>query len=351
VSHGYRQAILVRIFPLRVVARCVLVGVLACLWALPAAAQQRAIAEKLFGEAAELMDAGDFEGACPKLEESQRLDPAGGTVFLLGHCYEGMGKTASAWQQFKSAISWARRDNRPEREEMAAQRVKVLEPQLSRLAVDVAPEVAQIKGLKIEIDGAELGKGLWGTQLPADPGPHVIAASAPSYQRAEQTVDLGDKADLKLVTIPMLRPSDDAVSMDEGGAGEAEPADRGEAADDGQGQRVLSYVIGGVGVLSLGVGTVFGLQALSKRSEAEERCPESPCADPVGVDANDDAKVFANVSNIGIGVGVVALGVATYLFLTAPSAPPQTALRARRAVDVDPILGPNGGGMVLRGAF
>jgi hypothetical protein len=332
--------------------RCVLVGALVCGWALPAAAQQRAIAEKLFGEAAELMDAGDFEGACPKLEESQRLDPAGGTVLLLAHCYDGMGRTASAWQQFKSAISWARRDNRSEREEAAVHRVKELEPQLSRIAIDVPPDVARIEGLKVELDGAEFGKALWGTQIPVDPGTHVVAATAPGRERFEQTFELGKNADLQMVTVPSL-----AQSATGGAAGADETApgavEKDDAASDGSDQRLIAYVVGGAGVVALGVGTVFGLQALSKRSDAEDRCGTTgTCSDPVGVEANDDAKLFANVANIGFGVGVVALGVATYLFLTAPDSPPEAALRSGdRGFRIDPVLGDRSGGMVVRGAF
>jgi serine/threonine-protein kinase len=325
-------------------------------WSGPAVAQQRAAAEKLFSEAAELMDAGEFEAACPKLEESQRLDPAGGTVLLLAHCYENSGRTASAWEQFKSAISWAQRDGRPEREELAREHADNLEAKLSRLALDVPPDVEKLPGLQISVDGAEFGRALWSTPLPLDPGPHVVTATADGHTQVQLDVSLGKNGDLKVVTIPMLERGGGAAAaptpVAETPATQSPEADRPAAApgDSGDTQRLVAYVVGGVGIVSVGGGALFGIMALNKRSDAEKLCPTSPCAEAAaGVEANDTAYTFANLSNVGIGVGVVALGVATYLLLTAPDKP-QTA-RFDPGFRVDPLVSKQGGGLSVGGTF
>jgi len=62
--------------------------------------QRAAAAEALFQEGRALLMAGKAEQACPKLEDSQRLDPATGTLMALALCHEQEGKLASAWAAF-----------------------------------------------------------------------------------------------------------------------------------------------------------------------------------------------------------------------------------------------------------
>src|SRR6476661_10803784 len=65
-------------------------------------------AEALFGEGRRLMSAGRYAEACPKLEASLKLDSGVGTMLNLAECYEKNGQTASAWTEFREAVSAAR---------------------------------------------------------------------------------------------------------------------------------------------------------------------------------------------------------------------------------------------------
>src|SRR5262245_53123818 len=71
-------------------------------WTAPTPAEV-AVAEALFRQGKDLLAAGKTSEACPKLAESQRIDPAGGTLIALALCYEADGKTASAWVVFGEA--------------------------------------------------------------------------------------------------------------------------------------------------------------------------------------------------------------------------------------------------------
>ena len=64
-------------------------------WAQPSAAD-KATAEALFDAALDLMRKGRNEEACPRLEQSHRIDPGIGTLLYLAECYEKTGRTASA---------------------------------------------------------------------------------------------------------------------------------------------------------------------------------------------------------------------------------------------------------------
>src|SRR4051794_15794728 len=59
-----------------------------------------AAAEVLFSDGKRLVQERNFAAACPKFEESQKLDPGLGTLYRLADCYEHVGRTASAWAAF-----------------------------------------------------------------------------------------------------------------------------------------------------------------------------------------------------------------------------------------------------------
>src|SRR5262249_46236771 len=58
--------------------------------------EQAAMAEKLFDEARQLMLGHTYDEACAKFAESERLDPAAGTLLNLAVCHEAQGRTATA---------------------------------------------------------------------------------------------------------------------------------------------------------------------------------------------------------------------------------------------------------------
>lgn len=90
-------------------------------------ADDQALATVLFDKGRQLISEGQVSQACPAFEESERLDPSGGTILNLALCHELEGRLARAWSEFNEAVMFARKDGRRDREVAATDRARALE--------------------------------------------------------------------------------------------------------------------------------------------------------------------------------------------------------------------------------
>ncbi len=271
-----------------------------------ARAGDTAIAESLFREGKALMKAGDYGKACPKLAESQRLDPASGTMLAVALCHEKEGKVATAWAEYLEADAMARRKGQTARSEAAQKRAAALEPLLAKLEIVVDDALRALPGLQIRLDGVVVESAVWGSAVPVDPGKREIEARAEGKKPWQGTVAITKPAEQASITIG---PLDDLPP--EPPQQPALPPPVAES-EDSTALWVAGGVIGGLGVVALGVGTFFGVRALDQIGEAQDRCPGDRCTDPEAVDLNDSGALSADLSTgllIG-GGGATAAGVA-----------------------------------------
>ncbi|HKO47421.1 MAG TPA: hypothetical protein VJV79_06845 [Polyangiaceae bacterium] len=326
-----------------------------------AGAAQKAAAESLFDDGLKAMKSGRFNEACPKLEESERIDPAIGTLLYLGECYEKSGRTASAWATFREAASAAQAQGETERTRVAASRADRLQASLSKLTLKVVPETAQHATLRVTRDNVPLAKALFGVAIPVDPGKYRIVASADGYQNYEAEIEVLANGDSKTLEIPALAVSTTPAAAGLGAAPIAAntnapatssvPAASSEPSPTpagSNGLRTAAYVTGALGVVSLGIGSYFGVKAISKNNEAEDHCTGNVCSDPEGESLTNDAQSAAVVSNITIGVGAAAVvaGVVLYL-MSAPKEKTESSARLK----VHPLVSHNLAGIGLGGTF
>jgi hypothetical protein len=283
------------------------------------------------------MKASRFGEACPKLEESQRLERATGTQFKLADCYEQTGKTASAWANFLEVAASARRAGQAEREGIAKARADALTPKLTKLLIQVGGEATP--GLDVTRDGKPVGRGLWGTPVPVDPGIYVIRATAPGRDPWEKKADAQGAGWTVTVTVPALFPKGEgpAEPAPEGGVTRSPPAQGGEGLGT---QRIVGISLAGAGVVGIGIGVAFGVIAMSKNDEALENCRTPELCTQKGLDLTASAEGAATASTIGFIAGTAALAGGAVLFFTAKKAAPAAA-RLR--------IGP--GGASLSGRF
>jgi serine/threonine-protein kinase len=285
----------------------------------PALAQrsagEKAAAEALFDEGLELLRAEKLQEACNRFEKSQNIDPAVGTLLYLAECYERTGRTASAWATFREAASSASASGQAERARVGAERAQKLEPRLSRWVVDVGSN-AELSGLRVERDGEPIAAALFGEPLPIDPGEHTVSVSAPGYKAWSATLSVpAEKSEQKL-QVPALEPEPSAPVA----APPAQPVEPAPVRDVTRPEArsrdyTWSWVTGGIGLVGIGAGVVFGLHAADLDAEAKDGCDGTRCFDPDGAKANKDARSSALIANIGYGVGVAGLGTALILAL------------------------------------
>lgn len=328
-----------------------------------ASAAQKAAAESLFDDGLKAMKSGHFAEACPKLEESERIDPGIGTLLYLGECYEKTGRTASAWATFREAASAAQAQGESDRTRVASTRADRLQPNLSKLTIRVAPETAQLGNLRVTRDNAVVANALLGIAIPVDPGKYRVVVSADGYQSFEADVEVAANGDSKSVEVPALKPATTAAPA-AAAAGLTATASVPAATDTSpsapprnpeppapsspsNGLRTAAYVTGALGVVGLGIGSYFGIRAISKNSDAESHCPRgNVCDDAQGASLTTDAKHAAVASNIAMAAGAALVVGGVVLFL---SSKPTSEASAR--VELHPLVGRDLAGIGLGGAF
>jgi hypothetical protein len=276
------------------------------------APDERTLARSLFEEGRGLAKNGRFTEACPKLEESQRLDPGIGTLFNLADCLEHEGRTASAWSAFSETADLAHRRDQQEREVLARERAAALLPQLAKIRLHL--DGIMPAGLTLTFDKKALSAAVIDTDLPVDPGVHEIVASAHGKAPAKATVTARAGA-VEQLTLPPLA---DLPAEGPATAAEAPVAKPTEPERARPWQRPASYVAGGLAAVGLGVGAFFGLKANSQWSDAKASCTGSRC-DTAGYAGWSDARSSATTSTVSFAVGGVLAAAAIVLFVTAPS--------------------------------
>jgi hypothetical protein len=310
-------------------------------------AERKAAAEALFDEGRRLVETGDLSAACTKFEQSEALDSAPGTLLNLADCYERAGRLASAWATFKRAAAAARTRAQVEREGFARERAAALEPRLSRLTIDV-PTAARVAGLTITRDEAPVLEALWGQAVPVDGGTLVVRVSAPGRVAWEQQVVLSTERAAASITVPVL-PEVGAATSTSGTTATEPPNDAGPTPGTRRHEPLGTYLLGGLGAVTLVTGGVLGGVAASTNAASTDHCSatdENLCS-ARGVTLRDHALSYGNASTVLVPLGVAGLVGATIVHFTARG-PREAAARDPRALVVGASSTVAGDGLSLQ---
>lgn len=351
-----------------------------------ASAHDKAMASQLFDDAERLFGSGKAIEACPKYGESYRLDPQLGTLLHLGECYAKAGKTAAAWVSFKDAVEVAVQKGDP-REKKIRDRLRQLETSMPKLVITVPPNAPS--DLEIRQDGEVVGHVVWGSPVPIDPGVHTISAKAYGRKPWIGNVQIAATATTFEVKIPELvqeAPSagtpaaapvpvaQPVVPTQAGQPPQAQPpgsdqsqpmpqaapapapqqqpgpppaADTAPQGSNGTTQRILGWTSLGLGVVGLGVGTVFVIQRQSKLNDRDTICPDMVLCTDEEIAQNDaltdEARTASTIGTIGLVAGGVLAVTGIVLVVTAPKGKPKDS------VALVPVVGPGFQGFSLQG--
>jgi hypothetical protein len=279
--------------------------------------RDEAKADALFREGRALMKKGNFAAACPKLEESQRLDPAPGTAVNLGDCYEKQGRVASALLAYQAARdSLAAGDPRMV---PVKQQIAMLEKRAPRLTIRLTPGAPE--GTEVERDGRVVDATKLGVPVVVNPGTHVITVMAPGRQLARYRVALVEGQQRDLVVEAGGRVAE-RQARDESEPPPDKRATLAALTPEGSSKRGIGYVFGGVGLLGAVIAVPTYLYVSGKAKDARDG----------KAGAEEDGKSAAPIFYASSGVAVVGLAVGGYLLLTSSDdAQTAVALHASQA--------------------
>jgi serine/threonine-protein kinase len=342
----------------------------------PTRAEDKATAEALFKHARELMKQSAYAEACPKLAESQRLDPGIGTMLYLADCYEHQGLLASAWNAFNAAAAAARAAGETEREQKAVSRAAALQPRLAWVTVTLGPS-ADLPGLQVRGDGRALDRSLLGQPIALDAGDHAVSASAPGKApwSTKVHVDAGSTQTVAIVIprlgdapvdgAPVVPPVAPAAPPPSGAAPiAARPAPVVLARDpETPPGRKAGYALIGVGLGTTAIGGILGAVVLGKRAGATAGCRADGVCLPSSASSVTSAIHLALASTVTLSVsaGIFVTGLVVTI-ATRPAEEDRMGGALVRvgdgspnpragAVQLRPLAGPGLAGLAAGGAF
>src|SRR5450432_228789 len=259
-------------------------------------------------------------------------------LLYLARSQAKLGKFVKARENYNRIVREPVAANSPDAfhkaQESAQQEVGQIEPHIGSIAIKLVGATAQ--QVTVTMDGEKVSPALIGVPHPVDPGKHDFKASGPGFEGDPATATVADggtaSVTIQIHTVAVPAAADAAVPAAAAAPAAAAGVVAGPSSveapngapttdtgtDSSKKLRVPAYVALGVGVVGVGVGTVFMLQGKSKRNKADALCPNGNCP----VSARDQISGFDNDANsaeklgtVGFIVGGVGLGAGVTLLV------------------------------------
>lgn len=306
-------------------------------------------AKTLFFEAKKLRDTGQLKAACATYLRSLSLNPTLATLLNLGRCQRELGHVVTAHDFYRRAEVLATLTADTERRELAHAEAAKLAPLRATLWLQVPNNSSE---LEVRIDDVPQPREVWTHPMFIDAGEHSVSIRAPEHEPFKESVRVqeGVRAVLmvpdlqRLPTAPLVaaEPAPQPSTMVSPEVLALHQSRQRQQAELGA-MRIAAFGVGGAGVVSLGVGLLFGQLAKNANDDSQKYCNMS-CTEQ-GRMLRETAFDHATRSTVLSIAGGVALasGVALWLLAPAPDVSPGPTLAL--------ALAPNALGPELRGTY
>ena len=301
-------------------------------------AANRAAARELGIQGVLLAEKGKCGEAIEKLERAEKLFHAPTTLERLGECKVDVGRIVDGTEDLQRVVKEDLPAGAPAAFTAAKTRaqsvLKKAVPRIAHLRLHVsAPPDAKPTVL---MDGNPYPDAALDGDRPVDPGTHSLAATADRMIKAETTVSLGEgeskSAELKLTPDPNApTPVPIAPQVANNNNDNRGNQDHGLREEDHakpppeSPSHVPAYIALGLGAVGIGVGSVTGVLALSKKSSLDGACNSSKVCPSTSQSDLDSAKTMGTISTVGFIAGGVLVVTGVVLFLTEGSSSSATA--------------------------
>jgi hypothetical protein len=151
-----------------------------------------------------------------------------------------------------------------------------------------------LSAVRVTMDGASLGDHVGGAAMPVDPGTHAFRFESEGTAPIDEQVVVREGEKARVIRAKLGAD-----------ASTAKPA----------GASTFPYLLGGGGVVLAGLGSTFEILGLSKRSDYVS-CVQQTCGATTASSIKTTAQTDFVAGDLLLGAGIVAVGVAAYLYFS-----------------------------------
>lgn len=297
--------------------------------------QRRDEAKRLYTEAEAKFSNGEYAAAIELYREADSHIPGARPKYKIALSFDKQGLAAdavAAWQAFL--------DSKPDAEkfkdEIAEAQVRIEELKKTPAKVKVVTEPAAPPGLKVAVDGVVQT----GTEVSIPPGKHALTVSAEGFVDSSQEIEVsfGEEREVNVTLTPLPPPPVATTPPPAAPQPPATPPAPPPPPVTAEARSPIpAYVTLGLAGVGAVFGTVFGIQALTAKSDYEEN-PTVDNADAVDRNALISDMSFAVALTFGVTGAVLLLSNDT------PADAKAAAPGATKKAFIAPYVGPTGGG-------